>query len=44
MAIRPRPDDCRAWAEAAGLVFIRDVDLSACCQHHYGMLFKRLGS
>lgn len=44
MEIRPRPDDCRAWAEAAGLVFLRDVDLSACCPHHYGMLFKRLHS
>lgn len=41
MEIRPRPGDCRAWGEAAGLVFVRDVDLSACCQHHYGMIFRR---
>jgi SAM-dependent methyltransferase len=41
MEIRPRPADCRGWAEEAGLVFVRDVDLSACCQHHYGMIFMR---
>jgi SAM-dependent methyltransferase len=41
MAIRPRPEQCRAWAEAAGFVFVRDQDLSACCDFHYGMLLMR---
>ncbi|MFT3867557.1 MAG: class I SAM-dependent methyltransferase [Nibricoccus sp.] len=41
MTVRPRPEQCRAWAEAAGFVFLRDQDLSACCQYHYGMLLMR---
>ena len=41
MSIRPRPEQCRAWAEAAGFVFMRDQDLSACCQYHYGLLLAR---
>lgn len=33
----------RGWSEWAEkmLVFVRDVDLSAGCQHYYGMLFMR---
>jgi SAM-dependent methyltransferase len=41
MGIRPRPEQCRAWAEAAGFCFVRDQDLSECCQYHYGMLLLR---
>ncbi len=41
MNIRPRPEQCRAWAEAAGFRFVRDQDLSECCPHHYGMLLSR---
>ena len=41
MDIRPRPEQCRAWAEAAGFIFLRDQDLSECCQYHYGMLLVR---
>jgi SAM-dependent methyltransferase len=41
MSIRPRPEQCRAWAEAAGFVFLRDQDLSECCPYHYGMLLMR---
>jgi predicted methyltransferase len=41
MGIRPRPEQCRAWAEAAGFKFVRDQDLSACCHYHYGMLLVR---
>lgn len=41
MGIRPRPEQCRAWAEAAGFSFVRDQDLSACCHYHYGMLLVR---
>ncbi len=41
MAIRPKPGQCRAWAEAAGFRFLRDQDLVECCQHHYGLLLVR---
>ena len=41
MDIRPRPAQCRAWAEAAGLRFLRDQDLSECCRHHFGLLLVR---
>ncbi len=41
MDIRPRPGQCRAWAEAAGFLFLRDQDLSECCQFHYGLLLVR---
>jgi ubiquinone/menaquinone biosynthesis C-methylase UbiE len=41
MSIRPRPEQCRSWAEAAGFVFIRDQDLSKCCEYHYGLLLMR---
>jgi len=41
MEIRPRPEQCRAWAEAAGFAFVRLQDLSECCQFHYGMILVR---
>lgn len=41
MEIRPRPEQCRAWAEQAGFEFIREQDLSSCCKYHYGLLLKR---
>ena len=41
MGIRPRPDQCRAWAESAGFVFLRDQDLSECCRFHFGLLVGR---
>jgi ubiquinone/menaquinone biosynthesis C-methylase UbiE len=41
MSIRPRLEQCRAWAEAAGFVFLRVQDLSGCCEYHYGMLLMR---
>ncbi|MDD2733704.1 MAG: class I SAM-dependent methyltransferase [Desulfuromonadaceae bacterium] len=41
MDIRPRPEQCRSWAEIAGFVFMRDQDLSECCEHHYGLLLMR---
>lgn len=41
MSIRPRPGQCRTWAEAAGFVFMRDPDLSECCEYHYGLLLMR---
>lgn len=41
MHIRPRPEQCRAWAQAAGFDFLRDRDLAASGPHHYGLLFAR---
>lgn len=41
MDIRPRPEQCRDWAEKAGFTFVRDQDLSACCDHHYGLILRR---
>jgi ubiquinone/menaquinone biosynthesis C-methylase UbiE len=41
MDIRPRPAQCRHWAEAAGFRFLRDQDLSECCQWHYGLLLTK---
>jgi SAM-dependent methyltransferase len=41
MSIRPRPEQCRSWAEAAGFVFLREQDLSECCEYHYGLLLIR---
>jgi SAM-dependent methyltransferase len=40
MAIRPRPEQCRHWAEEAGLRFVRFDEL-ACCEWHWGMLVER---
>ncbi|HWA86196.1 MAG TPA: class I SAM-dependent methyltransferase [Opitutus sp.] len=40
LAIRPRPGQCRAWAESAGFVFVRDADFSRCAPHHYGLLLQ----
>jgi len=41
MSIRPRPEQCRAWGEQAGFIFMRHQDLSECCKYHYGMLLMR---
>ena len=41
MNIRPRPGQCRAWAEASGFMFSRYQNLSECCDYHYGMLLMR---
>lgn len=38
MAIRPKPEQCRSWAESVGFVFEHLVDLKP---HHYGLLFKK---
>lgn len=41
MSIRPKPGQCRRWAEAAGFRFVRNEDLSSCCPYHYGLLLVR---
>jgi ubiquinone/menaquinone biosynthesis C-methylase UbiE len=37
LAIRPRPEQCRAWAEQAGFRFVRNAPLS-CCSYHFGLV------
>ena len=39
MRIRPRPDDCRRWAEAAG--FLPCSDSIALPPYHYGLVCRR---
>lgn len=43
LAIRPSPEQCRAWAEQAGFHFVRNVDLSTCCPYHFGLLVMHSG-
>jgi SAM-dependent methyltransferase len=38
--IRPRPEQCRTWAEEAGFQLIRNEDLT-CCSWHWGMVLGR---
>lgn len=40
--IRPRPEQCREWAELAGFRFLRFESLH-CCSFHYGLVFERAG-
>ena len=40
MEIRPRPEQCRDWAVAAGFEFVRFESLD-CCPHHYGLVVRR---
>ncbi|WP_374502176.1 class I SAM-dependent methyltransferase [Zoogloea sp.] len=40
-AIRPSPEQCRAWMEDAGFRGIESVDLRRCCPYHFG-LFAQL--
>jgi len=41
MNIRPKPEQCRGWAEAAGFDFLRYQDLAKCCAYHYGLIVMR---
>ena len=38
--IRPSPEQCRSWAEEAGLEFVRSESL-CCCSWHWGLVMKR---
>lgn len=40
MDIRPSADDCRSWAENAGLVFVRNETL-CCCSWHWGLVMQK---
>jgi ubiquinone/menaquinone biosynthesis C-methylase UbiE len=39
--IRPTPELCKKWIEDAGFHLIQDVDLSECCQFHFGIVAIR---
>lgn len=41
LAIRPTPEQCRAWMAEAGFHAIESVDLQSCCPFHFGLLAKR---
>ncbi|MBX9578813.1 MAG: class I SAM-dependent methyltransferase [Gemmataceae bacterium] len=43
LAIRPTAEQCRTWAESAGLRFLRGEDL-CCCSWHWGMVLERPSS
>ncbi len=38
MAIRPRPEQCRRWAESVGFIFEQKFDLKP---YHYGLVLKK---
>jgi len=41
LAIRPTPEQCRAWMVAAGFRAIESVDLQSCCPFHFGLIARR---
>ena len=41
LAIRPTPEQCKAWIAAAGFHTIQDVSLHDCCQFHFGIVAQR---
>lgn len=41
MLIRPSPAQCREWIAAAGFHSVQDIELSECCQFHYGIVAVR---
>lgn len=41
LAIRPTPEQCRAWMAEAGFRAIESVDLQSCCPFHFGLLARR---
>ncbi|MBE3116001.1 methyltransferase domain-containing protein, partial [Candidatus Bathyarchaeota archaeon] len=38
MDIRPRPEQCRRWAESAGFIFEQQLDLKP---YHYALLLRK---
>lgn len=41
MSIRPRPEQCREWAEEAGFRCVRAVSLTSVAPWHWGMVLER---
>ena len=38
MGIRPKPEQCKYWAESDGFSFVKEFDLEP---YHYGLLFRK---
>jgi ubiquinone/menaquinone biosynthesis C-methylase UbiE len=38
MNIRPKPEQCKHWAEAVGFIFEKQLDLKP---YHYGLVFRK---
>jgi ubiquinone/menaquinone biosynthesis C-methylase UbiE len=38
MEIRPKPEQCRSWAESAGFIFEQKLDLKP---YHYGLVLRK---
>ena len=38
LEIRPTPEQCTAWIEAAGFRETRGIDLQECCPFHFGLV------
>lgn len=41
LAIRPRPEQCKAWLEEAGFRNVERVNLQSCCPYHFGLIARR---
>lgn len=41
LEIRPSPEQCRTWIKNAGFQLIQDIDVSECCQFHFGIVAVR---
>ena len=41
LAIRPTPEQCRAWMIEAGFQSIESVTLQDCCPYHFGLVARR---
>ena len=39
--IRPTPEQCKVWIEAAGFRNTRVIDLQECCSFHFGIVASR---
>lgn len=42
--IRPDPDQCKIWAVTAGFMYQKQIDITASCPYHYGLLLIRSGN
>ncbi|MBZ0280774.1 MAG: class I SAM-dependent methyltransferase [Anaerolineae bacterium] len=41
LAIRPRPEQCKAWLEEAGFQNVEWVNMQYCCPYHFGLIARR---
>lgn len=41
LAIRPRPEQCKAWLEEAGFQNVEWVNMQHCCPYHFGLIARR---